>query len=499
MRALSKSKLIAYRQCPRRLWLEIHQPEARHDSAGTEGRFKVGAQVGEIARECYDPTGSGVLLDPMKDGIEACLLRTSRLLAEGAPIFEAGFRAEGALAFADVALPVGSGEPGLWRLVEVKSATSVKDYHRDDVAIQHFVATASGCRLDAVALACIDSTWVYAGDDNYDGLLVEHDLTDECERRADEVRDWIADAQRVLEQPDSPQVTTGSHCTSPFECGFLNHCRSLEPKVELPARWLPGRFSAPLKQALESQPSLDLRDVPDEWLSAQQMRVKQASINNEAYFDTEGAAQALSLHPLPAYFLDFESVQFAVPIWAGRRPYEQIPFQFSLHSLSPDGVLTHQHFLDLSGTDPARRFAEALLSAMDHDGPIFVYNAGFENGRLKELAKQFPDLAGDLMTLVQRVVDLLPIARDCYYHPSQQGSWSIKSVLPAICPELRYDALQGVQDGGMAIEAYLEAISPHTSASRRSELEAQLLSYCELDTFAMVKLWAAFSGSRLEI
>ena len=169
------------------------------------------------------------------------------------------------------------------------------------------------------------------------------------------------------------------------------------------------------------------------------------------------------------------------------------------HRLSRTGKIEQQAFLDLSGKDPSKAFAEALISTCGERGPIFVYNAGFETARIRELSERFPSLAKSLLALNERVVDLLPIARDHYYHPSQQGSWSIKAVLPALCPELRYGDLDGVQDGGMAMDAFLEALAPQTNKARREEIEQQLLAYCALDTYAMVRLWSIFSGSSLKV
>jgi hypothetical protein len=218
------------------------------------------------------------------------------------------------------------------------------------------------------------------------------------------------------------------------------------------------------------------------------------TLTKEAYFDQAGAAQALAAHTLPAYFLDFETIAYAVPLWQGTRPYQQIPFQFSVHRLSETGQLTEQSFIDLSGHDPSEAFAKALVAACHESIPIFVYNAGFEKTRIKELAEKFPPLPQALLALISRVVDLLPIAREYYYHPSQQGSWSIKAVLPALCPDLHYEDLEGVQDGGMAMTAFAEALAPQTTPARKAEIERQLLEYCKLDTYAMVRLWGAFTG-----
>lgn len=499
MRALSKSKLLAYRQCPKRLWLEVRRPDLREDSTATQASFVVGHQVGDIAQRLYDPKGNGILIDTQAEGFGAIFARTRDLLQSAQPIFEAGFRAEGALALADVMLPVRKAGKLAWRMVEVKSSTSVKDYHRDDAAVQSLIARSSGVSLTGIALAHIDSSWVYPGNGDYGGLLVENDLTDEAFARGEEVRSWIAEAQQIVARKREPSQSTGKHCGHPYECGFLAYCQSQEPQAQQPIAWLPGRLTKGLQAEIDAQGLTELRDVPDELLNDKQKRVKAVTLSGKVHFDQRAVAQAFAAHKLPAYFLDFETIQFAVPIWKGTRPYQQIPFQFSLHRLSRTGKIEQHAFLDLTGKDPSKAFAEALISACGERGPIFVYNAGFETARIRELSERFPRLAKPLLALNERVVDLLPIARDHYYHPSQQGSWSIKAVLPALCPELRYGDLDGVQDGGMAMDAFLEALAPQTNKARREEIERQLLAYCALDTYAMVRLWSIFSGSSLKV
>jgi hypothetical protein len=378
-------------------------------------------------------------------------------------------------------------------MVEVKSSASVKDYHRDDIAVQTFVAQAAGVPLKSVALAHIDTSWVYPGEEDYRGLLKEADLTAEAFARTEEVRGWIADAQRIVALPDEPDVAVGPQCHAPFDCPFFGYCTRNNTQPEFPIDWLP-RFSAVRREALAEQGIDDLRGVPDEVLNDLQARVKEHTLAGTVFFDAAGAAEDLAPHGLPAYFLDFETINFAVPVWKGTRPYEQIVFQFSVHSLDPSGRLSHAAFLDVSGADPSEPLARALIAACGETGPVFVYCAGFETARIRELADRYPELAEPLLAINERVVDLLPIARSRYYHPNQQGSWSIKAVLPAAVPELSYDALEGVQDGGTAMEAFTEAIHPDTGEERKSEIEQQLLAYCRLDTFAMVRLWQFFSG-----
>lgn len=496
MRNLSKSKLIAYRQCPKRVWLEVHRPELCTDSDSTQASFAVGNIVGDIARQLYDPEGAGVLLDAQRDGVNETLKRSLALLASEQPIFEAGFSANKALAFADVMLPGIKDGKRVWRMVEVKSSTQVKEYHRDDAAVQSYIASSAGVPLSSVALAYINSSWIYQGEGDYRGLLEEDDLTAEAFSRFGEVQGWIAAAHEVVEKAVAPEMNIGGQCATPFACGFLEYCQSQERQAEYPIHWLPSIRANALKKYIAAHPALDLRDTPDDLLNELQQRVKKHTLSGEVYFNQAGAVGALKMHGLPAYFLDFETIQFAVPIWKGTRPYQMIPFQFSLHRLNGDEKLESQAFLDLSGNDPSRAFAEKLITVCGNKGPVFVYNAGFEGARIGELAERFPEFATSLQAISDRLVDLLPVTRANYYHPSQHGSWSIKAVLPAVAPELSYELLDGVKNGGMAMEAYAEAIHPDTTSQRKAEIEHQLLAYCGLDTFAMVRLWQFLAGRK---
>lgn len=495
MRLLSKSKLIAYRQCPRRLWLEIHQPELRRDSAMARAAFRVGHEVGRLARALYDPSGVGATIDLDTLGFGAALARTQALLTEARPIFEAGFAASGAVAFADALLPASAPSGEAWHLIEVKSSASLKDTHRDDAAIQAWIAREAGLALASVRVAHINTGFVYAGEGDYRGLLREHDLTPEVGARAREVAAWVADAHRVADLPAEPQVSTGAHCRSPYECGFLDHCRSLEPQVEFPVAWLPKVTRRALKEFLADSGARDLRDLPDDLLTEEQRRVKACTLERRIHFDRDSAARALATHPGPARFLDFETTQFAVPRWAGTRPHQQIPFQFSLQAIAPDGALSEVAFLDLSGVDPRLRFAEALIAACGTSGAIYVYNIAFEAGRIRELAALLPGQASMLDAIARRLVDLLPVVQATYYHPAQQGSWSIKKVLAAALPALAHDTLDGVKDGAAAASAYQEAIDAATSPDRRAQIESELRAYCRRDTEALARLWQFLRGT----
>jgi hypothetical protein len=499
MRALSKSKIMAFRQCPRRIWLEVHRPELKQEDARTHASYQAGHAVGELARNLFDPLGRGCLIDAERLGFPAVFQATQQALSARRPIFEAAFTTGDALALADILLPVGSDS---WRMVEVKSSTAVKSVHREDLALQVHVARRAGLHLQGASIARIDKTWIHPGEARYDGLLVEEDLSSEVLGRGEYAQGWIDGAQRVAAEAQPPRMSTGAQCTDPYPCGFRSWCDEQEPPVEMPIEWLPHLKAGRWRQ----QGIRDMREIPAESLRPSQRRVRDCTVDQAVFFDQEGARRELARHPLPGYFLDFESVQFAVPIWAGTRPYQQIPFQFSLRFVTPEvdvgpsslldgrAGMDGTDFLDLSGEDPSRRLAESLIESCGEAGPVFVYNAGFERSCIRELGERFPDLRGALGAIDARIVDLLPIARKRYYAPSQRGSWSIKDVLPAAVPGLSYEQLEGVRGGGGAQEAFLEAITPETTAERREALRRQLLDYCRLDTYAMVKLWEVFSG-----
>jgi predicted RecB family nuclease len=500
---LSKSKILSFRQCPKKLWLEIHHPALKEDSAFTQTSFEAGQKVGEIARQLFDPKGKGELIEIGKKGISQALAKTEELLTTvtaqtARPVFEAAFEAENTLIFADAILPQKKLGKLVWRMVEVKASTRVKESHRDDIAVQAYIAKSAGMTLHSVAIAHIDGEWTYPGGGKYEGLVTEEDFTAEVLEREPEVAQWIAESLTVAEQTEEPAISTGRHCNSPVVCGFQAHCGKYEIEPEYPIGLLPGSGSAAYKAFIAEKKVTELKDIPDDLLSQRQLKVKQHTLNGTTFFDASAAGLELKAHKLPCYFLDFESIQFAVPIWKSTKPYQQMPFQFSLHTLSKKSELSHQAFLDLSGKDPSKAFAQALVEAMEGTtGPIFVYNAAFEKSRIVELASRYVVYREALLALTERLVDLLKIAEKHYYHPDQKGSWSIKKVLPTIAPDLRYDALDGVQDGGTAMAAYVEAIDSDTTADRKTEIHQQLQKYCELDTLAMVRIWSYFSGNKL--
>jgi hypothetical protein len=474
---LSKSKLIAFRQCAKRLWLEVHRPELKVEDASAMARFASGHKIGELAQAQYP---GGVLIAP-DNNLTSALAQTQTLLHQNPPnvLFEATFQAEGLLVRADLLIPDERG----WQMIEVKSATQVKDYHLDDAAIQSWVASQAGLVLTGTSLQVVDSSWTYPGESDYAGLLKTTPVDAAIAPLLGEVPKWLAAAQATVSATE-PTIKVGKQCNTPFACSFQSYCGALTPPVEFPIAWLPNLHHTK-RSRYEEAGVVDLRDVKPEELSDKQRRVLQATLNNQTYFEPLSASEAV-VFAGTRHYLDFETMAFVVPIWAGTRPYQQVPFQWSCHVEAPDGAVTHEMFLDLSGNDPSRAFAESLIQVLKDDGPIIVYNQGFEKRIIRELAQRFAGLEIPLTRLLSRVVDLLPLAGSHYYNPSMQGSWSIKAVLPAIAPELDYSNLEEVAGGTAAQDAFAEAIGTATTPQRKVELENALRKYCTRDTEAMI-------------
>jgi len=484
---LSKSRILSGLQCSRRLWLETFRRDVMEASADAQAAFDAGNALGELARELYGP---GLLIGHVEDIPEALRETDDAFRAKGKRqvLFEAALQHDGVVVRADVLMPVRGG----YDLIEVKSSGSVKDYHLIDCAVQAWVIRNAGVPLRRIFLAHVDTSFVFRGNEDYEGLLLAEDITDEVSALQSKVSGWVRRLKSVL-RGEEPDIRTGEQCSKPFDCPFHTHCRAQEPpgpKYPVSILWHGGK----LIKALQEEGFDDLCKVPAERLkSALHQRIRKASATGRVFLDP-AASEIVTGLGYPRYYVDFETIDYVIPRWVGTRPFQQIPFQWSCHVEQRDGTLREQAFLDLSGEAPMRPFAETLLRALGRRGPILVYNQSFEANRVRELAAMFPDLADALLALVTRMVDLLPITRDHYYHPAMMGSWSIKAVLPTIAPELDYENLDDVADGGQAQLAYLEATHPNTTTDRRASLEQALGRYCGRDTLAMVRLVRALAG-----
>ncbi len=479
MSRLSKSRIMSSLQCLKRVHLEIHHRELAHYSSNTEAAFATGHAVGAVAIGLLGGANGTYIEYP--GGSFAPALKQTRDLLDSLfrqPIYEATLEYDGVLVREDILLPDGDR----WRIIEVKASTSLKPEHLHDCAVQAWVHRNAGVLLSRISLAHIDNQFIYGGDGDYRGLLVETDVTDEVMALLPAVPEWVAQARAAAAGP-MPEVPVGQHCAKPYECPFMQFCWPQD--TPYPVSGLGGG-----KKKLGAWVGAgyrDIRDVPVSEISSEnQLRIHRVTASGQPEL-LPGARQFARTLAYPRYYLDFETVAPAVPRWAGTRPYEVLPFQWSCHIERSPTELQHAEFLDLSGAAPMRRLTEAMIAALGSKGPILMYT-DYERQVIANLATRFPDLAASLQGIIERLVDLHPVTKANYYHPDMLGSWSIKAVLPTIAPEMDYARLDGIQEGTAASGAYFEAISAETSSERKEEIRQQLLTYCKHDTEAMVRL-----------
>ncbi len=476
--SLSKSRLISAWQCLKRAHLEKHHPEFGVIAPQVRSLWATGHQVGAVAQQLYGMPESVEIEFDRRVGL---MLAKTRELIEGAaefPVFEATFRHDGVLVRVDVLLPDAGG----WRIVEVKASTSVKDHHVLDCAIQDWVLRHAGVKVTGVSLAHVNNRFVYPGDGDYDGLLIEHDLTDEVRTLEPTVIDLVARARDAVAGP-RPDVNVGAHCSSPYDCQFMDFCWPTE--TDYPISGLGGS-----KAKLGEFVSLgyrDICDVPAERITAEtQQRIHRVTCSGKPEL-LDGARRALEALAYPRYYLDFETIAPAVPFWSGTRPYAALAIQWSCHVEDTPGRFRHEEFLDLSGNPPMRALTRALIECLGDEGPVLMWTR-YEEGVLRNLADLDPDLADPVSKIIDRLFDLHPVVKENYYHPDMLGSWSIKAVMPTINPGMDYAKLEGIREGTAASDGFIEAIQPHVSPGRKAELDRQLRRYCRFDTEAMVEI-----------
>ena len=474
-KGLSKSRIIAGRQCPKRLYLETYHPELKDDS-NLEAVFAIGNAFGALARGLYP----GGLLIEQDDDLSGAIDTTAAAMNDDSvdTLFEATFAHDGVLVRADI---LGKDKNGLV-LTEVKSSTSVKPTHIDDCAVQAWVLTNLGFTVNRIQLGHVNNQFKYPGAGNYQGILKEVDITSTVQPLIQQVDHWVSEGHDILANPE-PEIEVGRQCSTPYACPFKEHC--WPPQPDYPVSNLPNKGK--IVQELLAEGIEDIRDIPEGRLTSPlQERVRRITRAGREELDPR-AAEIMNAFPYPRYHLDFETAGPAIPVWEGMRPNQAVPFQWSCHIERDATTLEHREFLDTSGNLPIRPLAEAMIETLGTEGPVFMFSS-FERTVINRLIQSLPDLAEPLSRIVERLVDLKPIVKDHYYHPDMQGSWSIKNILPAMIPELKYTDLDGVSGGMAASNAYIEIIDSATTPDRKTQLEKELLAYCELDTLAMVKV-----------
>lgn len=484
---LTKSRYMAGLQCERRLWLNVHEPLERPES-GLGSTDHLGLEIGRMA-QCLFP--SGVLVDdPPWEHAKAVECTAALMANRSVPaIFEAAFEHAGVRLRIDVLerLPAGN-----WRICEVKSSSEVKDHHYDDLALQVYILRSAGVRLSSVQILHVNKDYVRGQSSiEWPKFFRRANVTAEIGRRLDGIKKRLKTQFARLCLSKAPEVEPGDHCHDPISCDHWENCTRNKP-----ADWIfyMPKLNASRRAELDTLGVQSISAIPDDFpLSPRQRIVRDVTRTGMPYVASELARRLKSFGP-PAYYLDFEAFLPAVPIYPGTRPYQVIPFQWSLHHVDRNGDVGHQDFLAEADSDPRRDFAQTLIEALKKTKlPIIVYSP-YEGARLKELAATFPDLLRAIERIVARLDDLLPIVRDCVYHPGFQFSNSIKTVAPALCPDVTYDDLEDVSDGSGAATAFYLMVSGQAERHAIERLRRSLRDYCKRDTWAMVKLHHALKG-----
>ena len=488
MPSLSKSRYLSGDQCHLRLWYDSYERHlAPPPDDNLQAVFDTGHEVGELACERH-PGGHSVGHDHRH--VREALEETRQVLRAGvAPaLFEAAFRHKGVLVRADIIerLPGGG-----WRLGEVKSTTRLKDVFVLDVAVQLWVLRGAGLDVREVEVITLNRDYVYDGVRlDLDALFRRHPLTGEAEALQNTVSARVGEMLAMLGGPAAPAIAPGDHCFAPYACPYYAHCTRdhVSPDHgigELP--WLRGGRRGQLQDAgIE-----EIRDVPADFpLSDLQRVVHQAVQKNRAMVHGDISSMLAGLTS-PVRYLDFETFAPAIPRFAGTRPYDAVPFLFSVHTERNGSPPEHTDYLHEQDDDPRSRLADRLIEAVGSNGSICAYS-GYERTVLTALAAAVPERAEDLAAVSARLFDLLPVVRNTYYHPEFRGSFSIKSVLPVLVPGMGYGDL-AIPDGQTASVHYMQALGSTDRGERRRTF-GNLRAYCERDTLAMVRLRDALGG-----
>ena len=477
---LSKSSYLRGWQCPKALWLWKHRNDLRPAvTPQLQAMFDQGTEVGRLAQKRFP---GGVDCSPEKHfDYGPALAATQRALMEGVPaIYEAAFQHDGVLAALDILVRDGEG----WMGVEVKSSTSSKDQFIEDCALQYHVLTNSGVTVTRMQLLVIDSTYVRNGPVEVGRLFKLIDLTDQVQARQEGVRERIVSLKNTLQGPE-PEVPIGPQCDSPYSCDFKAYCWKDVPErsVFLLSRIGAGAFElhhAGVRKLEEVNDDVELTPVQRLQLGVE--------LSGRPHIEEEPIRRFVAGLKYPLQHLDFETFALAVPPFNGTRPYQAIPFQFSLHveaaaNMEPE----HRSFLADGSGDPREGFVRALLNAVGPEGDILVYNRSFEARILRELAEDKPHHATAIEGLLARLKDLAePFAKRWYLTPGMDGRHSIKKVLPALVPELGYDDLE-IGSGDLASLSFAQVVQG-TYAGDETQLRRALEAYCALDTLAMVRV-----------
>lgn len=480
---LTKSKFLNGLQCPKLLWTRCNAPEQIPEpSESLQQVFNAGYLVGELATRRF-PGGVYV----QEEDFQKNLKETKELLASKnpRPIYEAGIMVGRLYARADILRPSGN-RLGAWDVIEVKCGTKCKDVYLQDIAFQKYCYQQAGLTIDKCFLMHVNSDYVRHGGIDVDGFFTLVDVSALILPFFAEIPKLVEGFLRIIDLPACPRIAIREHCGNPYDCQMEPLCWDFLPDGNV-LELMRGR---PKGFTLIEQGVVLLKDIPHNFKLTDNQRVQfQVAATGREHIDRGGIAEFLKGLVYPVYFMDFETIFEVIPRFDGTSPYQQVPFQFSLHvQNTPQSPLEHCSFLYKGADDPRPQFAKELRKAVDGKGTVVVYHQTFEQGRLKEIADTFPEYAEWVDAAISRMVDLrVPFSKLHYYNPKQHGSTSIKKVLPALVGA-GYEGME-IAEGGTASREYVRVTyDANADPEDKARVYSALEVYCALDTKAMVDI-----------
>lgn len=487
---ISKSKYCLAYQCQKLLWLNKYKPEFETNDPSLTSRMESGHKVGNLAKglfgEYVDTTSYST---DGKLNFNQMLATTKECIANNIPnICEASFSHENLFCSVDILHKENDG----YSIYEVKSSTNTNSIYFADIAFQKYVLEKCGIDVSGTYLVCINNNYIRNDKLDLNQLFNIIDVSKEISTELPNVPAIIEKATETYSLSNEPAIDIGSHCRNPYNCSYWDYCTR-----NIPTPSVFNLYRLPFTKALEYYKDgyisyEDLISHPKITNTKQIHQISHQLSDLGTYINKDGIREFIDKLSYPIYFLDFETMQDVIPQYKGTRPYQQIPFQYSLHYIEEKGgPLLHKEFLAISGTDPRLSLAERLCEDIPMNVCVTAYNKSFECGRLKELAHEFPHLSEHLLNICDNIKDLLePFQSGYYYNRAMGGSFSIKSVLPAIYPndpKLDYHNLEQIHNGSEAMTIFprIKDMSPDEQERARRNL----LAYCQLDTYAMVKVW----------
>ncbi|MGK0255698.1 MAG: hypothetical protein ACI81I_000304 [Arcobacteraceae bacterium] len=482
---LSKSLYTKGIQCQKALWLKKYNKDVLStpdDSA--LARFETGNVVGDLACELF-PNGIKM---PYTRNFSEMIENTTKYIAKGYKyIYEATFSFDGILVLVDV---LEIQEDGV-SIYEVKSSTSVKDIYLHDTSIQYYVLSQLGFTIKTANVVHINSSYVRGDTLSLDELFTVANVSLEAVALQENIPSILKEFETVLaDKINEPNIHIGKHCNNPYECDAKDYCWKVQR--DIPSYSMFSIFNLGSKKQIElySLGIVKIEDILNDFaMTTNQKNAVQNYKSKETFINKEKIKEFVDTLTYPIYHLDFETFQQAIPQYKGISPYQQIPFQYSLHIEQEDGTLEHKEFLALDGIDPRVQIAKRLCEDIPSEVTVLAYNMSFEKGVIFKLAITNPTLTTHLLSINENMKDLMvPFQQKFYVTPSMYGSYSIKYVLPALSPEFAkaYEELDGIQNGGQAMNAF--ANMNKMEEGEKQKMRTALLEYCKLDTMAMVQV-----------